>query len=96
MFTPHDWRNGVNYSDETYEKYHRVFEAQGELGKLLKMLFIVIACSLAAGLAIWQWENILKLFDCIWNFIISHQKLKEIIILAVISMIVTSLPHLRK
>ena len=26
MFTPHDWRNGADYSDETYESFHNTFE----------------------------------------------------------------------
>ena len=45
MFTPHDWRNGADYSDETYESFHNTFETYDTFGKFLKIFFIVIACA---------------------------------------------------
>ena len=55
MFTPHDWRNGADYSDETYESFHNTFETYDTFGKFLKIFFIVIACSFAICFIIWQW-----------------------------------------
>jgi len=47
---------------------------------------------LAAGLAIWQWENILKVSNSIYSFMTSHPKVKEIVVISIGSMLVASIP----
>lgn len=97
MFTPLDWRNGADYSDETYESFHNTFETYDTFGKFLKIFFIVIACSLAICLIIWQWENITEICNRLYNFIMSKQKIKEIVIaiaLGVPFIITLSIPYI--
>lgn len=77
MFTPQDWKNGADYSNEAYENFHNAFEVYNTIGEFLKKLFIAIACSLAICLIIWQWENIC---NSLYNCFISNQEIKEITI----------------
>ena len=92
MKTLEDWKNGADYSDEAYEKDHNVFVSYDAFGKFLKIFFIIIVCLLAAGLAIWQWENILKVSNSIYSFMTSHPKVKEIVVISIGSMLVASIP----
>ena len=87
MKTLEDWKNGADYSDD-----HNVFVSYDAFGKFLKIFFIIIVCLLAAGLAIWQWENILKVSNSIYSFMTSHPKVKEIVVISIGSMLVASIP----
>ncbi len=92
MKTLEDWKNGADYSDEAYEKYHNVFASYDAFGKFLKIFFVIIVCLLATGLAIWQWENILKVSNSIYSFMTSHPKVKEIVVISIGSILVASIP----
>ena len=56
--TPHDWKNGADYSDEFYENLEKCFENQKCVSFLLKVFLYIIIAAAITGLIIWQRENI--------------------------------------
>lgn len=67
MLTPHDWKNGADYSDEAYKNFHRADDVYNAFGKFLKMIFIAVVCSLAVCLIIWQWKNITEICNSLYS-----------------------------
>lgn len=68
MHTPHDWRNGADYSDESYETLHKSFEGFDQFVRtIVKTIVIIVILMIIVAVAIWQWENISMVFHSLWK-----------------------------
>lgn len=72
--TPHDFKNGADYSDEFYAQVHETFDNFDKSLIFLKVIGVIIVIGILSGIVFWQWENITNIFAPIKEFIGFHKK----------------------